>query len=268
MPCFDLATLYTQLQATEQRGLLDLYDVLFIPARESIPRAPARLASWARAPAWVESNGASSSGGGRPRRRASSTAGSRRIAEAATTSRTSTGATSTSSRARSCPRCSATACWSTTCYRSGIIDLGGATSRTSRSCSSASVSGLGPCPSTSTTAAGSRATTSSGPGTRPGSWGRGGNCVAWLYRYATFRRPGKEACQWLITVRGDTTAFYRRHEGCRNMKKWHGVLSRHSRRRDCRRADRRNVPRQSGAGTELRIDHGASPPAVETQRAL
>ena len=57
VPCFDLATLYTQLQATEQRGLLDLYDVLFIPARESIPRAPARLASWARAPAWVESNG-------------------------------------------------------------------------------------------------------------------------------------------------------------------------------------------------------------------
>ena len=55
VPCFDLATLYTQLQATEQRGLLDLYDVLFIPARESIPRAPARLASWARAPAWVES---------------------------------------------------------------------------------------------------------------------------------------------------------------------------------------------------------------------
>ena len=57
VPCFDLATLYTQLQATEQRGLLDLYDVLFVPARESVPRAPARLASWARAPAWVESNG-------------------------------------------------------------------------------------------------------------------------------------------------------------------------------------------------------------------
>ena len=57
VPCFDLATLYTQLRATEERGLLDLYDVLFVPARESVPRAPARLASWARAPAWVESNG-------------------------------------------------------------------------------------------------------------------------------------------------------------------------------------------------------------------
>ena len=57
VPCFDLATLYTQLRATESRGLLDLYDVLFVPARESVPRAPARLASWARAPAWVESNG-------------------------------------------------------------------------------------------------------------------------------------------------------------------------------------------------------------------
>jgi len=57
VPCFDLATLYTQLQATDQRGLLDLYDVLFIPARESVPREPARHASWARAPAWVESNG-------------------------------------------------------------------------------------------------------------------------------------------------------------------------------------------------------------------
>ena len=55
VPCFDLATLYTQLRATEERGLLDLYDVLFVPARESVPRAPARLASWARAPAWVES---------------------------------------------------------------------------------------------------------------------------------------------------------------------------------------------------------------------
>ena len=35
VPCFDLATLYTQLRAGGGMGLLDVYDLLLVPARES-----------------------------------------------------------------------------------------------------------------------------------------------------------------------------------------------------------------------------------------
>ena len=38
VPCFDLATLYTQLRAGGGMGLLDVYDLLLVPARESVPK--------------------------------------------------------------------------------------------------------------------------------------------------------------------------------------------------------------------------------------
>ena len=56
VPCFDLATLYTQLRAGGGMGLLDVYDLLLVPARESVPSGPAAAKGTWRAPAYDKSN--------------------------------------------------------------------------------------------------------------------------------------------------------------------------------------------------------------------
>ena len=56
VPCFDLATLYTQLRAGGGMGLLDVYDLLLVPARESVPSGPAVAKGTWRAPAYDKSN--------------------------------------------------------------------------------------------------------------------------------------------------------------------------------------------------------------------
>lgn len=56
IPCFDLATLYLQFRAGGGMGLLEIYDLLFTPARESVPRGPARAKGAWRAAAYDKSN--------------------------------------------------------------------------------------------------------------------------------------------------------------------------------------------------------------------
>lgn len=48
--------LYTQLRATDANGLLELYDVLMVPAREAVRSSPASKASWAEPQAWTQLN--------------------------------------------------------------------------------------------------------------------------------------------------------------------------------------------------------------------
>ncbi|KAH8063361.1 hypothetical protein JL722_2529 [Aureococcus anophagefferens] len=55
-PCHSLETLYTQLRATDSNGLLDVYDVLMVPAREAVRAGPASKASWAEPAAWTQLN--------------------------------------------------------------------------------------------------------------------------------------------------------------------------------------------------------------------